>query len=129
MRLIVTWLITAVAIAIAVWIVPGIDLINSNPGTIVSFIILAALLALLNTFLKPILKFITMPLSVITLGLFALVVNTVVLYLAVWIANGLFETGVSIYSFWSALGASVVISIVTAILFAVTGVKDKKKKR
>jgi len=105
------------------------DLIGSQSATIISFIILAAVLALLNTFIKPLLKLIAAPITLITLGLFALVINTLVLYIAVWISNGLFDTALYIDSFWSALGASIVISIVTAILNAVTGVKDKHIKR
>jgi len=127
MRALVTWLITAVAIAAAVWLVPGIDMIGSESSAVLSFVVLAAVLALLNALLKPILKLVALPITCLTLGLFALVINTFLLYLAVWIGNGLFNTGFYIDSFWSALGASIVISIVIAILNAVTGVKDKQE--
>ena len=126
MRAIVIWLITAVAVAIAVWLVPGIDFIGPQSEAMLSLVILAAFLALLNSFIKPLLQLISLPITCITLGIFALVVNTAVLYLAVWISNGIFNTGFYISSFWSALGASIVISLCTAILNAITGVNKKQ---
>ena len=129
MRAIIIWLITAVAIVIAVWIVPGIDLYGSQSSALISFIALAAVLALLNTIIKPLLQIISLPITCLTLGIFALVINTLVLYLAVWIGNGLFNTGVYINSFWSALGASIVISICTAILNAITGVNNRQARQ
>jgi len=128
MRAIVIWLITAVAIAVAVLVVPGIDLLGEQMEALPSLIILAAILALLNSFIKPVLKIISLPITCLTLGLFSLVINTLVLYLAVWIGNGLFDIGFEISSFWSALGASIVISIVVAILNAITGVNAKPVK-
>ena len=136
--IIVIWLITAVAVAFAVWLVPGIDftgppLIDPETGlevtTLSSLIIFAAVLAVLNGFIKPVLRVISMPITWLTLGLFALVINTIILYLALWIGNGFFDTGFIIESFLSALGAAIVISIVTAILNAITGVKHKQAKR
>lgn len=126
MRAIIIWLITAVAVAAAVWVVPGIDFIGPESYAMPALIILAALLALLNNFIRPILQIISLPISCLTLGIFALVVNTLVLYVAVWIGNSLFNTGFYVASFWSALGASIVISIVTALLNAITGANKRR---
>jgi len=91
MRLIISWLITAVAIALAVWIVPGIELWSAN--VYLSIAILAAVLAFLNAIIRPILQFISLPITILTLGIFALVVNTVVLYIAAWLVSTSITSG------------------------------------
>ncbi|MDR2713934.1 MAG: phage holin family protein [Coriobacteriales bacterium] len=132
MRTLVIWFVTAVAVAAAVWIVPGIEMIGPESSRIVSYILFAGILALLNAFLKPLLHTIALPISCLTLGLFALVVNTAVFYLAAWLGNNLFNVGLHIdeglSGFLSALLASIVISIVVAILNSLIGVKDKRSK-
>jgi putative membrane protein len=126
MKTVVIWLITAVAVAAAIWMVPGINLVGQN--YYISIAILAAIFAFLNAFLKPILQLISLPITILTLGIFGLIVNTAVLYLAAWLGNGLFGTGLVIDSFGSAIIASIVISLVTVILNAITGVKDIQKQ-
>jgi putative membrane protein len=125
MRVIGIWLITALAIAAAVALVPGIEFLGpQDSGHWLSMGILAAVLALLNAFIKPVLQIISFPITVITLGIFALFVNTGVLYLAAWLGNGLFGTALYINNFGSAFVASIIISLVTIILNALTGIKD-----
>jgi putative membrane protein len=116
------WLITAVAVALAVYWIPGIDFLGTDKW--ISIGILAAILALLNAFIKPILQIISLPITILSLGIFALIVNTGVLYLAAWLSNSLFETTLFISNFGSAFVASIVISLVTAILNALTGIKE-----
>ena len=59
--------------------------------------------------------------SVLTLGIFYLVVNTLMLYIAAWLANGIFQVGFDIVSFGSAFVASIVISIVSSLMNALVG--------
>jgi putative membrane protein len=127
MKAVFVWLITAVAVAVAVWFVPGIEI--AGPDATLSIGILAVILAFINAFIKPVLKLIALPITILTLGIFALILNTLLLYLAAWVGNGLFGAGLLIESFWSALFASIVISLVSAILSAITGVNDDKKER
>ncbi|MDR2956661.1 MAG: phage holin family protein [Coriobacteriales bacterium] len=137
-KLIGIWLITVVAVAAAFTIVPGIGFIDSGfslnaPGilgssVLIPTLIFSAVLALVNTFFKPILQVISLPITIITLGIFALVINVLMLYLASWLSNTFFDTGFVIANFFSALVASIIISIVTAILGLITGVDSKKKK-
>jgi putative membrane protein len=127
MKAVFVWLITAVAVAVAVWLVPGIEI--AGPEATLSIGILAVILAFINAFIKPVLKLIALPITILTLGIFALILNTILLYLAAWVGNGLFGTGLLIESFWSALFASIVISLVSAILSAITGVNDDKKEK
>ncbi len=122
MRFFIRWIITAIAVAAAVWLVPGVSVIGSHIWVGVLF--LSLILALINMSVKPILQLLSLPVTVITLGLFYLVVNTLILYLAAWIANGLFGIGFEIATFGSAFVAAIVISIVSTILNGVIGTDD-----
>lgn len=123
MNFVIRCLITAIAVAAAVWLVPGIE-VAATTETWVCVAVIAIFLSLLNVSVKPILQVLSLPVSVLTLGIFYLVVNTFVLYLASWLANGLFNVGFEISSFGSAFVASIVISIVSSIVGAVTGAND-----
>lgn len=123
MNFILRCLVTAVAVAAAVWLVPGIE-VTPTTETWACVAVLALFLSLLDISLKPILQVLSLPVSVLTLGIFYLVVNTFVLYVASWMANGLFNVGFEISSFGSAFMASIVISIVSSIVGGITGAKD-----
>lgn len=123
MGFILRWIITAVAVAAAVWLVPGVE-VSSATESWVGIAVFALLLSLLNLSIKPILQFLSLPITCLTLGIFYLIVNTLMLYLAAWIATGLFDTGIVISSFGSAFVASIVISIVSAILNSITGADE-----
>jgi len=115
----VRWIVTAIAVAVAVWLVPGVSVIGSQIWVGVLF--LSLILALINMSVKPILQLLSLPVSVITLGLFYLVVNTLMLYLAAWLANALFGIGFEIATFGSAFVAAIVISIVSVFFNGVIG--------
>ncbi len=115
----VRWIVTAIAVAVAVWLVPGVSVIGSQIWVGVLF--LSLILALINMSVKPILQLLSLPVSIITLGLFYLVVNTLMLYLAAWLANALFGIGFEIATFGSAFVAAIVISIVSVFLNGVIG--------
>ncbi|MCI9130160.1 MAG: phage holin family protein [Eggerthellaceae bacterium] len=115
MSFLIRWLVTAIAVAAAVWLVPGIQLIGGESAWI-GIAIFALILSLIDISVKPIMQVLSLPVTVLTLGLFYLVVNTLMLYLAAWLANGLFGVGFWISGFFSALLASIVISIVSALV-------------
>lgn len=119
MNFILRWLATAIAVGVAVWIVPGIIVVGGNGGFAV--VALALVLSLINISLKPILQLLSLPISVLTLGIFYLVVNALMLMLAAWAASGMFGGGIAIDGFGSALLGSIVISIVSAIVNGVIG--------
>lgn len=118
MSFFVRWLVTALAVAAAVWLVPGIELVGGDSAW-VGIAIFALILSLVDISIKPIMQLLSLPISVLTLGIFYLVMNTAMLYLAAWLANGLFGVGFWIASFGSAFVASIVISIVSTIVNAV----------
>lgn len=117
MTFLLRWLVTAIAVAAAVWIVPGIDLIGGDSAWI-GIVIFALILSLIDISVKPFMQVLSLPISVLTLGIFYLIINTLMLYLAAWLANGLFGVGFWISGFFSAFFASIVISIVSTIVNA-----------
>lgn len=110
-----------IAVSVAVWLVPGIDVYNDGAATWVSLAIVAVIIALLNMSIKPIMQLLGLPISVLTLGLFYIVINTALLYIAAGISNTIFSTGFNIETFGSGFVASIVISIVSTIVNSITG--------
>jgi putative membrane protein len=96
---------TAIAVVIGSFILPGVEVEDS----LLTIFILAGVLAILNTFLKPLLIFFTLPATIVTLGLFLLVINAVIILIADWMVKG-FE----VRNFWWALLFSFLISVVSS---------------
>jgi len=107
------------ALFIAAWIIPGIHV--ENDGWVV-YAITAAILALLNAILLPILKTLSCGMIILTLGLFSLVLNAAMFMLSSQLAQRWFGVGYYVENFWSALLGSLIVSVAT-MLFT----KDKKK--
>lgn len=120
MGFIIRWLVTAVAVGVAVWLVPGINIIGGTSAW-AGIALFALVLSLVNISVKPILQVLSLPVTVLTLGIFYLIVNTLMLYVAAWLANGIFQVGFDIATFGSAFVASIVISIVSSIVNALVG--------
>lgn len=120
MNFIIRWIVTAIAVGAAVWIVPGIEIVSTGESW-VGIVLFALILSLINMSVKPILQVLSLPVTVLTLGIFYTVVNTLLLYIAAWLANGLFGAGFYIASFGSAFVASIVISIVSALVNGLVG--------
>ena len=109
-----------IAVAVAVWLVPGIE-VGGTVSTWASVLIIALIIALLNMTIKPILQLFGLPITVITLGIFYIIINTALLYLASWLANGLFGIDFIIATFGSGFVASIVISMVSSIMNGLLG--------
>lgn len=120
MNFIIRWIVTAIAVGAAVWIVPGIEIVSTGESW-VGIVLFALILSLINMSVKPILQVLSLPVTALTLGIFYIVVNTLLLYIAAWLANGLFGAGFYIASFGSAFVASIVISIVSALVNGLVG--------
>lgn len=119
----IRWLINAVALFAAVWVVPGIDYLGDWTG----IIWLALIIGLLNALVRPLLKFLTCPLIILTLGLFTIIINTGMLLLTRTIGQSL-GIGLSVDGFWSALLGSLVMSIVSIIMSVIFRDELKGKK-
>ncbi len=102
-NILIRWCIITSGICVATYLLPGFAV-----SSVSMMIIGAAVLGLLNVTLRPLLILLTLPLNVLTLGLFTLVINGVIIY----ITGGLIK-GWHIGSFWTALGASLIISVIS----------------
>jgi putative membrane protein len=105
---IIHWIVSVVAILIAAYLIPGVHI------TLVGAIVLAVVLGIFNIFLKPVLLILTLPITILTLGLFSLVINALLVMLA-----DLLVPGFSIGGFWVAVLFSIVVSIVNAFFHLV----------
>ncbi len=113
---VVRWLIIAASVAAAAWIVPGIS-IEGDRG-VSAILIMAAVLAIVNLLVKPVLTALSCCLIVLTLGLFLLVINTLTFWLASGIASDWFDAGFHVSGFWAAFLGGVIVSVVSWLLTA-----------
>ena len=111
-------LVTAVAALIVAWILPGVQIQDGVTAILVAFV-----LALLNGFIKPLLVLLTIPITIITLGLFLLVINILIIRLAADIVPGFHVSGA-----WSALWFSLLLSFVTSIIEGIIGRPDDRER-
>jgi putative membrane protein len=109
-------LISGLAVFFTDWLLSGIDVTNFTNA-----LLIAIVLAFLNTFLKPILVLLTIPFTLFTLGLFLLVINAGIIMLASKLIEGFYVDG-----FWWALLFSIILSITTSILEGLTKTEVRK---
>lgn len=107
----ITWLISAVALMITAYIVPGFFVAN-----IVSAAIASVILGLVNAIVKPLLVVLTLPLTLLTFGLFVFFINAIVIWLA-----GVLTPGFVISGFLPALVGSIVLTLITSGLTMLVG--------
>lgn len=116
MKLILRILLTAVAVVVLASFLPGVEIQGYT-----SAIIVAVVLGLLRVTVKPLLIFFTLPATIVTLGLFLLVINAVIILLADY-----FVSGFAVSGFWIALLFSVLLSIFQSVLYSFLN-EDKQK--
>lgn len=104
------WLLSAVVLGVVALLVPGVE------ATLLGALLAAAVLAVLSVFVKPILVLLTLPINILTLGLFSIVINTVLVLLA-----GMVVPGFSVANFWWALLFTVILSLFNVVF----GLSDK----
>lgn len=109
---------TALAVLFAAYILKGVQVDGTLTALIVAFV-----LGLLNSFIKPILIILTIPITIVTLGLFLLVINILIVK---WAAD--IVSGFSVDGWFTALIFSLVVSLVSSFIEALIG-KDKKEER
>ncbi|MEW2045585.1 phage holin family protein [Streptomyces sp. NPDC005476] len=101
------------ALAVAVWLLDKITLTGDSTGKKIGTLIVVALLfGLVNFLVKPILKVLTFPLFILTLGLITLVVNALMLLLTSWLADT-FALSFHVEGFWTAVLGGLIISVVS----------------
>jgi putative membrane protein len=122
-----TWLITtAIAVAVAAWVVDGIYFTDHAAGsegvgeTLLTLVLVALILGVVSSFVKPVLTILSIPFIILTLGLFLLVINALMLLLTGWLAEQL-DLGFRVDGFWSAVGGAIIVTITTWIVDALIG--------
>lgn len=116
MKMILRVLLSALAVVVLSKILPGIGVDSYTTA-----IIVAIVLSLLNFLVKPILIILTLPVTIITLGLFLLIINAIIILLADYFVDGFY-----VNSIWWALLFSLLLSFLQSILFSF--LKEDKKK-
>lgn len=109
--LVINWAITALAVWIAAELVDGIHLIGLK-----SILFVSLILGLLNVYIKPILKLIAFPITLLTFGLFLIVINMGLLLLTEWVASKVDQINFAIDGYLAAVIGAIIISIVTFIM-------------
>ena len=117
------WLGVAIATAVAIWLMPGLNTVGDSGYVAVAVFALA--LSLVNSLIKPLVKTLSFPLTILTLGIFYLIINGAMLSLASWLSVNIFASGVVADTFGDAVVGSIVISIVSVIANAALGVEKE----
>jgi len=122
MKLIIRWIATSLALFAAAYFAPGIHV--ESPEAWKIFAVMAIILGLVNAVIRPILKVLSCPLIVLTLGLFVIIINAVSFMLASNIAVNWFHVGFYVDDFWAALLGSLIVSAVS--IFVNMLIKDER---
>ena len=114
MKLIIRWLFTSLALFVAAYLIPGITVDGTEAWK--AYAIMALILGLVNAVIRPLLKVLSCPLIILTLGLFTIIINAISFMLASNIAQNWFNVGFYVGNFWDAVLGSLVVSVVSIIL-------------
>lgn len=122
-RLIVRWAISAGGVAVAAWALPGIYVTGDNQAW--TLLLVALVLGLVNAFIRPIIAVLSCGLIVLTLGLFTLVINALMLLLASYICVNWLGLGFHVDGFWSAALGAIIITLFSFLVSTFTGMRKK----
>ncbi len=106
MNILINWLVSAFAILVTAYLLPGVVV-----GSFTTALVVALVLGIINAFIKPILLILTLPINILTLGLFTFVINALIIILTADLVPGFKVNG-----FWWALLFSIVLSIINSFL-------------
>jgi len=110
-RFLIRLVVNAVAIWAAVQLVPGLN----YEGSTASLLLVALVFGIVNALVRPLLLLLTCPFIILTLGLFVLVVNTIMLSLTVWLSS-VFDLGLTSTGFWTTFLGALVVSIISSVI-------------
>ncbi len=114
MRILLVWILNAVALYLVTLIVPGVGV-----SDYLSAFVAAIVLSLINTLVKPVLILLTLPVTILTLGLFLFVINA----LLFWFVGSVLP-GFQVAGFWPALGGAIVYSLLTWLFSLLLPTRD-----
>ncbi len=119
--LLLHWILNAAALWVAAALIPGLDF-TGGPGRL---LLVAAVFGVVNSTIRPLLTILTCPLIVVTLGLFTLVINALMLLLTGWLSAS-WNLGFSVSGFWSAFFGGLVVGLVSTILSLALAPKESR---
>ena len=119
--LLLHWLLNAAALWVAAALIPGLEF-TGGPGRL---LLVAAVFGVVNSTIRPLLTVLTCPLIVVTLGLFTLVINALMLLLTGWLSES-WNLGFSVSGFWSAFFGGLVVGLVSVILSLALSSKESR---
>jgi putative membrane protein len=114
MNFLIRLLVSALAAMLTAYLLPGVKL-----DGFITALVLALVLAVLNLLVKPVLVILTLPVTVVTLGLFLLVINAIIILVAAKLVSGFKVDG-----FWWALIFSIVMTVINSIMHGIAGNED-----
>lgn len=132
-------LINGLALWVASWILPGLDISTSATkdvvaqtgisqgtdvaGTALAYVFIGLIFGLVNAFIRPLVSFLSLPITILTLGLFTIVISAAMLYLTSWISS-FTPVHFTIDSFfWTAVFAAIIITLISLVAGRITGVR------
>jgi putative membrane protein len=119
--LLLHWILNAAALWAAAALIPGLDF-TGGPGRL---LLVAAVFGIVNSTLRPLLAILTCPLIVITLGLFTLVINALMLLVTGWLSES-WNLGFTVSGFWSAFFGGLVVGLVSTVLSMALAPKESR---
>lgn len=119
MRFVIWVVVNALALAAAAWLLGGIEVTgDTTQDRVITLVLVALIFGVVNAVVEPIVKLLSLPLIILTLGLFLLVINAAMLLLTGWLSEQ-FGLGFTVDGFWTAVLGGIIITIATWILEAV----------
>lgn len=119
MSFLIRVIVNALALAAAVWVVPGLKIVAAGEGTmstVIAYLVVAVIFGLVNALVRPIVKLFSLPITCLTLGLFTIVINALMLLLTSWLTTFTPIELVIEQFWWDAIAGTIIIAIVSAVL-------------
>jgi putative membrane protein len=125
-RLLVRWAISAAGVAVAAWLLSGISVTGSH--RVWTFLLVALVLGLVNAVIRPIVSGLSCGLVALTLGVFTLVINGLMLWLASYISDRWLGLGFHVAGFWNAVLGAIIISVFSFLVSTFVGARKKRRR-
>ncbi|MET4060851.1 putative membrane protein [Arthrobacter sp. UYP6] len=131
MRFLIQIIINALALYVASWLLPGITVTETGGALtgdptfdlVLAYLFIGLLFGVVNALIRPIVKLLSLPLTILTLGLFTIIINAAMLMLTSWLSSyTAINFGVDSF-FWTAVLASIIISLVSLVAGSLTGTR------
>ena len=127
LKFIVRILINALALFVAAWLLPGIEVGGSTDGdttgVVLSYLFVGLVFGIVNALVRPIVALLSLPLTILTLGLFTIIINAGMLMLTAWLTSFTpIQFSVDDF-FWTAVLGSLIISVVSLVAGSLTGTR------